>query len=263
MVLYNRTRRIGSMLLFVVCAMFTVHTASAEEIISPVPYPANAAPTEHEALTSEMEGIELVHYNITLAEMLPVVRERGFKGNVADAMVGLLGLMRRAANAPPPLSDADKDAMRSLTKLETGNENEKDNGFIIFSGSNDAVRIFIRELESRNRMSILTRPHVVCAIGTPALIVVGGKAPQHEMELLPVRLEDGKLTTKIVVKRTETIDDKEETHQWETSVNLPTNNETLVVSHKLGDNEVVLFISAQLRQHMVPMAVARSIYCPQ
>jgi len=241
------------MLLFAACVMFTSCTASAGEIsiASPVP-----VPIEHEALASNLEEVELVVYDITLAEMLPVVRERGFKGNVVDAAKGIVGLIRQTANASPPLSDADRNAIRSLTRLE----NENDNEFIVFTGSNDATRIFIKELENRNKMSILTRPRVACTIGTPAHIMVGDGTQKYEMKLLPVHHEDGKLVTKVVVERTEILDGKEKTHQWELSVNLPTDNRTsLIMGGKLGDKEVILFVTAQQYQQAVPEEILEKL----
>jgi len=253
--MHNHTRKIGSMLLLIACAMFTAHTASADAIVAPMPIPACAS----EAVSGNTMTVDMVIYNITIAEMRPIVR-RGFEGNVVDAAMGILGLLRQAANAPPPPSDADRDAIRSFTRLE----NEKDNG-IVFTASPDAARTFLKMLVSRDKSSVLTQPSVATVVGTPAHIVVRHETQGVEMDLLPVRLEDGKVFTEIVVKRTEILDGKEVTNQMEMSVNLPTDNGTsLITGRKLGDKEVLLIVTATHQwQGTVPMAVAQSIYCTQ
>jgi len=204
--------------------------------------------------------MERVIYKITLAEMHPVVENGGSDGNIVAAVMRIAGLVRGAVNVPPPPSDADRDAIRSLTRLDNKKNNgEKGNGFI-FAASNDATRALTRALASRDKMSILTSPQVAGIVGTPIHLAVGYETSMLEMKLLPVRHEDGKILTEIVVKRTDLIDGKEETYQLEMTVNVPTDNQrSLVMGKKIGDKEVVLFVTAWLDQQTAPVAVAQSM----
>jgi len=227
-------------------------TASAEEVASPIPYSVYAAPTEHEALASDVEEIELVMYNVTLAEM----KEDRLDDNVFRITPARrTGLLRRVITRPtlPPANP--EGLLVPFWALEKG----VITGFA-FTASNDATRALIGALESRDKLSILTRPQVAGTVGTPIDFVVGYGTSNLEMKLLPVRLEDGAIPTEIEVKRTETIDGKEETHQWEMSVSAPTENQSsLVIACKLDGKEYVLFVTAWLSQTTVPVTVAQSV----
>jgi len=206
--------------------------------------------------------MERVIYKITLAEMHPVVENGGSDGNIVAAVMRIAGLVRQAVNAPPPPSDADRDAIRSLARLDNKKTMEnKGNGFT-FTASNDATRTLTRALASRGKMSILTNLQVAGIVGTPIHIATGYETSMLEMKLLPVRLEDGKISTEIFVKRTRILDGKEVANQMEMSVNLPTDKGTsLITGRKLGDKEILLVVTAYYqRQETMPVAVAQSMY---
>ena len=82
-------------------------------------------------------------------------------------------------------------------------------------------------------------------VGTPAHIVVGNGTEMSEMKLLPVRLENDKVLTKIESQLKEIHNGKEKSYQWTMSGNLPTNNKGFLVRNaKLGDKEFILFVLA-------------------
>jgi hypothetical protein len=189
-----------------------------------MPYPL----IEHEALASELAGIELVVYDVMFAEI---------KKDVPDSALS---------------SISGRGVLDSVMTLGS-----KDVTGFVFTASDIVAHLLLTELEGNSNVSILTRPRILCNIGTPAHIITSNKAPKYEIELHPVRLEDGRILTKIVVKRTEMRNSKDETFQSEMLVGLlDINRPSLFMGGKLGDKEVVLFVR-------VAVAVTQSTCDPQ
>ena len=262
----NHTRRIGSMLLFVACVMFTftTHTVSAGEIAAPMPIPACAA-AESEAVSGDTMTVDMVIYEIMLAELKKDGISEISENAARFVPTRRLGLIQRiaarrvTANPSPPPADTVGGSLVPFMLLD-----EKGITGVTFSASNDATRLLLDALASTNNLSILSLPQVTTMVGTPVHVVQGIEPQLLGMKLLPVRLEDGKVFTEIFVKWTKIHDGKEVTNQVEMSANLPTDNGTSVITgRKLGDKEILLIVTAYQRQDTVPVAVAQSIYDPQ
>jgi len=253
----NHTRRIGSMLLLVACAMFTAYTASADAIVAPMPIPTGAS----EAVSGDTMTVDMVIYEITLAEL----KMGGIDENIVRiAPTRRSGPLQRIAarrvtvNPPPPSADTVGGLLVPFLALQRGDAT----GFT-FSASRDAIHVLLDALGTDN-FSVLSTPQVTTAVGIPAHVVQGIKPQLLGMKVLPVRLEDGKVFTEIAVEWTKILDGKEVTNQVEMSVDVPTDNGTsLITGRKLGDKEILLIVTAYQRQDTVPVAVAQSIYCPQ
>jgi len=161
-----------------------------------------------------MEEVEFVIYDITFAEI---------NKNAID---------------PAASSHAGRSGLGSFLALESNDVT----GFV-FTASDVATYFLLHELERENKLSHLMRPRVLCNIGTPARIITGEKASKYEIELHPVRHENGRILTKIVVKQTDSCNGNEETPQSEMLVSLlDLNRSSLVMGGKLGDKEVILFV---------------------
>ena len=249
------------MLLVIACAMFAAHTASAGEIAAPMPIPACAA-EESEAVSGDTMTVDMVVYEIMLAEL----KKDGISENAAKvAPARRLGLLQRIAarrvapNPPPPPANAIDNSLVPFMLLE-----ERGITGITFSASRDAIHTLLYAQASTNNLSVLSAPQVATMVGTPAHVITRNEEHGLEMKLLPVRLEDGKVFTEIVVERTEILNGKEVTNQIEISVNLPTDYDTsLITGRTFGDKTLLLIVRSHHWQDAVPAAVAQSIYDPQ
>jgi hypothetical protein len=228
--------------------IFTVHAASACEVVPPTPL------VVHEASKNETTTVDAVVYEIRLAEVKRDVSDRSLM-RVAPSRARLI---RRAITPPsPPLRDT---LFRSFIALE----NEGITGFYI-EASNDAVLSLVKALISSNSLSIWTSPSVRTIIGTEAAISVGTETQLHEIKVLPVSHDNGKILTNFVVKQTEIHKGEEKTHLLEhLQFNLPTDSQSSVVmGGKLGDKEVILVVRAWKVQDAEPVEVARNMRDPE
>ena len=222
MTLHNHVRRIGLFALgMLLFATFAVFTAhkASADEYSVVPPCPASALTEHEALASDSMVADIAVYNIVVAEV-----EKGAFG---------------------------RNIMRPVSR-KTGR------AAIL---SDNAARLVIEKFERQNKLSNLSRPQIAVLFGQNASIILDNPILKYEYEIVlrPVRYENGKILTKIVVKRTEFCNDKEETHQLlELSGTLTTNNQfALLVNHKLSDKKLVLLVTAKTNQETAQVVSQR------
>ena len=248
MTLHISFRRIG---LFVgcmlLCTMFTVHAASTCEVVPPTPLVVHEsefvvalpspASTKYKASEGKITIVDAVVYDIVLAEV-----------------------KKDAPDSPLP-SNAIRSILDSFAVLES----KEITGFT-FSISDIPAYLLLKELENEKKFSILTRPRILCKIGTPAHIIVDNKeAPKHEIELFPLwHKEDRRTFSKIVVKQTDIRGGKEENHQNVILVGMmDANQPNLVMGGKLGDKEIILLIRGALAVSEAVPTAAHSMYDPE
>ena len=120
----------------------------------------------------------------------------------------------------------------------------------IAMSSHNSVRSLLKTLENRGRLSVIATPPVTLFLHQKGKFITDTEVPSYEIMLIPIRYENDGVFTKIVVKRTDIHDGEEKTYQWETSSNMPTNDQSSWLANgKLGGKEFALLVTAERTLH--------------